>query len=59
MLITNANLITWGTPNEILENYALYIEGDRIVALGPVAELQAKYPEAERLNARGDRKSVV
>ena len=53
MLITNANLITWGTPNEILENYALYIEGDRIVALGPVAELQAKYPEAERLDARG------
>ncbi|MEO6726072.1 MAG: putative aminohydrolase SsnA [Blastocatellia bacterium] len=52
MLINNANLITWGTPNEILENYALYIEGDRIMAIGPAAELQAKYPQAEKLDAR-------
>jgi putative selenium metabolism protein SsnA len=53
MLITNAKLITWGTPNEILENHALYIEGDRIAALGPSAELQAKYPQAEIIDARG------
>jgi len=53
MLITNATLITWGVPNQILENHALYIEGDRIVALGPSSELQAKYPQAEVLDARG------
>ncbi|MGH9845083.1 MAG: putative aminohydrolase SsnA [Blastocatellia bacterium] len=52
MLITNANLITWGSPNRILEKHALYIEGDRIVALGPSSELQAKYPQAEVLDAR-------
>ncbi len=53
MLITNATLITWGAPNRILENHALYIEGDRIVALGPSSELQAKYPQANILDARG------
>jgi putative selenium metabolism protein SsnA len=53
MLIINANLITWGTPNEILENHALYIEGDRIAALGPSAELQARYPQADIMDARG------
>ncbi len=53
MLITSATLITWDTPNQILENHALYIEADRIVELGPSSELEAKYPTAERLDARG------
>ncbi|MEK7833499.1 MAG: putative aminohydrolase SsnA, partial [Acidobacteriota bacterium] len=53
MLITNATLITWDTPNRILERHALYIEADRIAELGTVAELQAKYPQAETLDARG------
>lgn len=53
MLITNATLITWGTPNQILENHALYLEADRIVELGPSLELEVKYPQAERLDARG------
>ena len=53
MLITNATLITWDTPNRILEKHALYLEGDRIVELGLSSELEAKYPQAERLDARG------
>lgn len=53
MLITNATLITWGTPNQILEKYALFIEGDRIIELGQSSGLEAKYPQAERLDARG------
>src|SRR5574341_1482035 len=53
MLITNATLITWGAPNQILENYALYIEDDQIVALGPSTELQARYLQAKTLDARG------
>ena len=53
MLITNANLITWGSPNQILEDHALYIENDRIRAVGPTTELKIKYPEAEILDARG------
>src|SRR5690349_16226183 len=53
MLITNATLITWGTSNQILEKHALYLEADRIVELGLSSELEAKYPQAERLDARG------
>lgn len=53
LLITHANLITWGTPNQILEDHALYIVGDKIAALGPIAELRAQYPEAKTLDARG------
>lgn len=53
MLITNATLITWEDPNQILENYAVYIEADRIVAIGPQSELEARYPHAERLDAGG------
>ena len=53
MLITNATLITWGAPNQILENHGLYIEGDRIVDLGPSSVLRAKYPHAEVMDARG------
>ena len=53
MLITNATLITWGTTNRILEKHALYIDGDRIVDLGPSAELRAKYPSVSEIDARG------
>ncbi len=53
MLITNAKLITWGQNNQIIESGALYIEGDKIVELGPSPELQAKYPAADILDARG------
>ncbi len=53
MLITNATLITWGAPNQILEKHALYLAGDRIAELGVSSELEAKYPQAERLDARG------
>jgi putative selenium metabolism protein SsnA len=53
MLITDATLITWNSPNRILENHALYIEGDRIVDLGPSSSLRTKYPLAEVIGARG------
>src|SRR3989304_3878943 len=51
MLITNARLVTWGNPNQILENQALYLEGDRIRDLGPSHELASKYARAETLDA--------
>jgi len=53
MLITNARLITWDEPNQILEKHALYIEDDRIVEIGPESALLEKYPQAERLDAGG------
>jgi putative selenium metabolism protein SsnA len=53
MLITHATLITWEESNRILEDHALYIEDGVIVEIGPSAELEARYPATECLDARG------
>ncbi len=53
MLITNASLITWGEPNQVLEGQALYLENGRIAEMGPEAEITARHPQAERLDAGG------
>ena len=53
MLITNANLITWGKPNQILEGQAVFLENGIISDLGPQAELVLRYPDAPRLDAGG------
>jgi putative selenium metabolism protein SsnA len=53
MLITNAKLITWASPNQILEDHALLIEGGRIREIGASAALEKKYPQTEKLDARG------
>lgn len=51
MLITNANLITMGIDNRILENYALKIENRRIAEIGPSRELEERFPSIEKLDA--------
>lgn len=53
MLILNGKLITWAEDNQIISDHAVYVEGDKIVAIGPQAEMLEKYPQAERLDARG------
>lgn len=53
MLITNARLVTWDDERGILDDHALYVEDGKIAAIGPTAELEARYPGAERLDARG------
>ena len=53
MLIKNARVVTLGAQPEILPGHALYLDGDTIAALGPSAELEARYPAAEILDARG------
>ena len=53
MLITNGKLITLGAEPRILEGQALHIDGPRIGALGSEAELRARYPRAEILDAGG------
>ena len=52
MLIHNARLVTWGEPNQLLENQALYIDDGKIVDLGPAEEILSRHPEAEKLDAR-------
>ncbi len=53
MLITNAHLITWDSPNQILEDHGLYIHAGKITEVGTSQELIARHPEAEKLDARG------
>ena len=53
MLITNGKLITLGDEPRILRDHALVIEGQRIAALGKEADLKARYPEAQVLDAGG------
>jgi putative selenium metabolism protein SsnA len=53
MLIINANLITWGTPNQILEDQAILIAAGKIAEMGPSADLIKHHPEEDVLDARG------
>ena len=53
MLITHANLITWGQPRQILEDQALFLADGMLAELGPTAQLKARHPQAEVLDARG------
>ncbi len=53
MLITNATVVTWGEPNQILWDYAIYIESGKIAALGTTTSLITQHPDAERLDAKG------
>jgi len=53
MLITNAKLVTWESNNQILEDHALLIENDRISAIDTTQNLLAKYPNTEKIDARG------
>ena len=53
MLITNANIITWETENRVLEDHAILIENDRIREIGTTQNLKSKYPDEEKLDARG------
>lgn len=53
MLITNATLVTWDEPNAILPDSAIYIHDGLIAEIGQAQELAGRYPDAERLDARG------
>jgi putative selenium metabolism protein SsnA len=53
MLITNSTLITFGEDNRIIDDGAILIRGEYIADLGHTAELVAKYPAEEILDAQG------
>ena len=53
MLITNSTLITFGEKNQVIHDGAILITGEHIADLGSTAELMAKYPAEEILDAQG------
>lgn len=52
LLVTNGRLVTWGEKSELISNGALLLQDGRIVDMGDSAELRAKYPDVEELDAR-------
>ncbi|KAA0284717.1 MAG: putative aminohydrolase SsnA [Chloroflexi bacterium] len=52
MLITNANLITWESPNRVFANHAILIEGGRIKEVGTTRSLATKHPKAKQFDAK-------
>lgn len=53
MLITNGTVLTFDDQGRVLPGGAVYFEGDTIVEVGRTADLEAKYPAAEKLDAGG------
>ena len=53
MLIHNARLVTWGEPNQLLEDHAIVFDNGKIVELGPDSEMIERHSQVERLDARG------
>jgi putative selenium metabolism protein SsnA len=53
MLITNSTLITFGQKNQVIYNGAILIRDEHIADLGSTAELAAKYPGEETIDAQG------
>jgi putative selenium metabolism protein SsnA len=52
MLILNGKIITWGEPAQILENQAILIRDNRIQEIAPQADLLARFPQEERIDAK-------
>ena len=53
MLIKNANIVTWSTPNSILENHSMLISGSKITKIGKFEDLKKNYPNEEVIDAKG------
>lgn len=53
MIITNGKIVTWGDPNEILEDKALLIQDGLIQEIANETELKTSHPGEEVVDAQG------
>jgi putative selenium metabolism protein SsnA len=53
LLITNGTVVTWEDPNRLIEQGAVLIGDGVIREIGAAADLSARHPEAEELDAHG------
>ncbi|MCJ7514045.1 MAG: putative aminohydrolase SsnA [Anaerolineales bacterium] len=53
MLIIHARVVTWGRPNQILEEHALRLDGDRIAEILPQGRVGVPHPGEEVIDAGG------
>lgn len=54
LLVANGSVFTRNAQTPFIPNGAVAIDGDTIVEVGPERELEAKYPDAEYVDARGN-----
>src|SRR5918992_4674579 len=52
-VIHNTTIVTADDTCAVQYDAAIIVEADRIAAIGPTAELLARYPTAERIDGRG------
>jgi 5-methylthioadenosine/S-adenosylhomocysteine deaminase len=53
LLFSNATVITQDAARRVLEDAAVAVEGERIAAVGPTADLLARFPAAQHIDASG------
>ena len=53
LLVTGATVVTMDADRRIIEDGAVAVKGDAIVALGPRPEIERKYAGTQVINARG------
>jgi cytosine/adenosine deaminase-related metal-dependent hydrolase len=53
MLITHGRIVTFGKDPQVIDDGAICFADDEIIAVGPTAELRARYPETEQIDAKG------
>jgi putative selenium metabolism protein SsnA len=53
LLISHARAVTWGEPNEVLEDQAILLAQGKIAELGPTKELVKRHPGTASLDAQG------
>lgn len=53
MLITHGRIATFGKNPQVIDDGAIYVEGDQIIAVGTTPDLITRYPEAEKIDAKG------
>ena len=53
LLVGNGRLITRSEALPYLEDGAVVLDGGMVVEAGPLAQMRAKYPQAEFVDARG------
>ena len=51
ILITGGTIVTMDSARRVLEDGAVAISGDRIIAVGPTAELEARYAATQTIDA--------
>jgi|SRR5438067_9343964 len=53
LIITGGTVVTMDSSRAIYDDGAIVVKGDTIVAVGPRADLAAKYTAAQTIDARG------